>query len=190
MLDKIILYLGVVITLLIFVLVTLDLTLLGTRNIIRISFTDIRVFMLLIGIPYIILFLLLLVFQVLPNFLFPIQLVLLIAYGIGKKKITTQIHSSVNIQSLDQSRIAFLLKSIPSRGCFGLSKDAIRFINLLAILAFAFCGALWVLANEENQWFIYPVVGVLFIIFFFTKLFEIGELVRLITKKSSRQDDE
>lgn len=190
MLYRIILYLGAAITTLIFVLVVLDLTLLGTRNIIRNSIANIRVFILLIGIPYIVLFLILLIFQVLPNYLFPIELVLLIAYGLDKKHIIVKIQSIVGIQPLKQSEIAIALTRNQPRPCLRLSKDLVRFINLLVILAFAMSGAIWVSVNEENPWIIYPAAGAIGFILLLARLFEIAEVVRFVTRKLSKQDDE
>ena len=100
MLNRIIFFLGVTITTLIFVRVVLGLRLLGYRNLIRKGFINSRVFIWLIGVPCIIIILLLLVFQVLPTFLFPIQIVLLFAYGISRKHITVKIYGMNAFQPL------------------------------------------------------------------------------------------
>ena len=189
MLIRIIFYLGAAITALTFVLTVQDLTAAGTRNVIRNSFTNIRSFFLLIGIPYLILSLLLLNLLLLPNYLFPIQLVLLLMYGIGRKYLIGSIQRALDQQPSIQSDGKILASDSPPRPDH-ISGCGIRFIILLASLALAICGALWVLANEENQWILYPAVGVIALFLLFARLSEFAHLIRLFSRHSSKKDDE
>jgi len=138
--------------------------LLGYRNLIRKSFTNSRVFIWLIGVPCIIIILLLLVFQVLPAFLFPIQIVLLVAYGISRKHITVKIYGMNAFKTLK------LHNNSINRIANQPGSSFISFSIFLAVLALALSGAVWVLEDEQNQWIIIPVLFVGGSIYYFARL--------------------
>ena len=182
MLNRIILYFGATATSLIFVLVAMDLTFLGKRNLIRKGFTDLRVFIWLFGIPCIILLLILLVFQVLPTYLFPIQTILLMAYGISRKQIIVKLYDMDSIQPTKLPNNAFERITNHPLPCFT------RFVNILVILALAICGALWVLENEDNPRILYPAVIAIFLIIALAQFADFADLVNIVSRKLHRND--
>jgi len=131
----------------------------------------------------------LLILLLLPKYLFPIQLVLLITYGFGKKYLSGWIQSIMIMQPSIQSDSSFLSsgdRSDPSQllGC------SIRFVILLASLALAICGALWVLAYEQDPWIVYPAVIVIGLFFLFARLSEYAHLIHFVSRIVSKEGNE
>ena len=181
MLNQAILYLGLAATSLIFLLVVLDLILLGKLNLLRRGVTDLGVFIWLYGIPFTISFLLLLIYQELPKYLFPIQVILLMIYGSDRRRLVTRLFNLDPFQSTESSSYEVEWVADHPLSCL------VKFVNILVILALAICGALWILRYQDDPWIIYPSVIIIILAISLAQIANLVNFVNLVRRGEDRE---